>query len=120
MGKPGQRTRAVRTVPAASRWTEAATSTWRIARTTASRCLQPDYPTPDPVHGLALNGSFEETPELVRWAYGGELPVTLVDDARHGSRAVRLGEPVPAEPQPKEKPGCARRCTSGPSGTGPS
>ena len=32
------------------------------------------------MHGLALNGSFEETPDLAHWAYGGELPVTLVDD----------------------------------------
>ena len=55
----------------------------------------PGYPSPDPVHGLALNGSFEEMPDLVRWTYGGELPVGLVNDATHGSRAVRLGEPVP-------------------------
>ena len=62
-----------------------------------------DYPTPDAVSGLALNGSFEATPDLVRWAYGGKLPVTLVEVARHGSRAVRLGQPVPAEPQPRGK-----------------
>jgi hypothetical protein len=55
----------------------------------------PAYPPPDPVHGLALNGSFEETPDLVRWTYGGDLPVGLVNDAVHGTRAAQLGEPTP-------------------------
>ena len=55
----------------------------------------PDYPAPDPVHGLALNGSFEETPDLVRWTYGGELPVGRVDEDSHGAKAARLGEPTP-------------------------
>jgi len=59
----------------------------------------PDHPPPDPVHGLALNGSFEDTPDLTHWAYGGELPVTLVDVSHHGSHAVRLGAPTPAAPQ---------------------
>lgn len=59
----------------------------------------PDHPPPDPVHGPALNGSFEDAPDLVHWAYGGELPVTLVETARHGRRAVRLGAPVLAAPQ---------------------
>jgi hypothetical protein len=62
-----------------------------------------DYPTPDSVYGLARNGSFEATPDLVQWAYDGKLPVTLVEVARHASRAVRLGQPVPAEPQPYGK-----------------
>jgi hypothetical protein len=55
----------------------------------------PDYPSPDPVYGLALNGSFEETPDLVHWTYGGELPVGLVNEAFHGAKAARLGEPTP-------------------------
>jgi hypothetical protein len=63
----------------------------------------PEHPAPHPVHGLALNGSFEGTPDLVHWAYGGELPLTLVEAARHGRRAVRLGQPVPAAPQPYGK-----------------
>jgi hypothetical protein len=62
-----------------------------------------DYPTPSPVHGLAPNGSFEETPELIQWAYGGDLSARLVSIATHGSQAVRLGEPVPPEPQPQGK-----------------
>jgi hypothetical protein len=55
------------------------------------------YPTPDPVHGLALNGSFEETPDLVRWTYGGELPVGLVNEAFHGAKTAQLGEPTPQQ-----------------------
>jgi len=54
----------------------------------------PQYPTPDSVHGLALNGSFEETPDLVHWTYGGDLPIGLVNDAFHGAKAARLGEPT--------------------------
>jgi hypothetical protein len=61
----------------------------------------PNYPTPDPVSGLALNGSFEETPDLVRWAYGGELPISLVPTAMLGIQAVRLGEPVSQTNQPE-------------------
>ncbi len=57
----------------------------------------PDYPTPDPAHGLAFNGSFEETPNLAHWTYGGELPVALVNDA--STRVVRMGEPVTATAQ---------------------
>jgi hypothetical protein len=56
----------------------------------------PDYPAPDSTHGLALNGSFEETPDLAHWTYGGELPVALVNAAIHGEQAVRMGEPVTA------------------------
>jgi hypothetical protein len=63
----------------------------------------PEHPSPDPVHGLALNGSFEESPDLAPWAYGGGLPVTLVETALHGGRAVQLGEPVPAAPLPYGK-----------------
>jgi hypothetical protein len=61
------------------------------------------HPTPHPVYGLALNGSFEGTPDLVHWAYGGELSLAMVGDAYRGSRAVRLGDPVPAKPQPYGK-----------------
>jgi hypothetical protein len=64
------------------------------------QAFAPNHPTPHPVHGLALNGSFEEAPALTCWAYGGELPVALVDRPRHGSQAVQLGTLVPAEPQP--------------------
>jgi hypothetical protein len=63
----------------------------------------PGYPTPDPVFGLSLNGSFEETPDLVHWAYGGEQSLKMVDTAHHGNRAARLGAPVSAEPQPYGK-----------------
>jgi hypothetical protein len=62
-----------------------------------------EYPSPSPVSGLALNGSFEATPDLVRWAYGGDLSVTSVYTATHGNRAVQLGEVVPQEPQPQGK-----------------
>jgi hypothetical protein len=56
--------------------------------------LAADYPTPDPVHGLALNGSFEEVPDLVRWTYGGELPTALVNEAFDGTYTAQLGEPT--------------------------
>jgi hypothetical protein len=56
--------------------------------------LAPNHPVPDLVHGLALNGSFEEAPGMARWAYGGELPTVRVTDALTGTYAVRLGEPV--------------------------
>jgi hypothetical protein len=66
----------------------------------------PDYPTPDPVHGLALNGSFEETPDLVHWThtytytYGGELLVMVTDThAYTGTYAALLGEPTEATPK---------------------
>jgi len=54
----------------------------------------PDYPAVDAVHGLALNGSFEEPPDLVHWAYGGGLPVALATDAYTGTYAAQLGEPM--------------------------
>jgi hypothetical protein len=63
-----------------------------------------NYLPPDPVYGLTLNGSFEETPDLVRWTYGGELPVTLVNDAFDGTYAAKLGEPTP---QTKKEQGMA-------------
>jgi len=61
----------------------------------------PQHPLPDPVHGLALNGSFEETPDLVRWTYGGALTVTLASTTTHGSQAAQLGVSVPQTEQPK-------------------
>jgi hypothetical protein len=63
----------------------------------------PDYPPLDPTHGLALNGSFEETPDLAHWTYGGKLSVELVNTAFHGTRAVRLGKPVSVAEQGRGK-----------------
>ncbi len=62
-----------------------------------------DYPAPDPIYGLTRNGSFEESPGLIRWTYGGALPVTVVPSAREGSLGARLGQPVPAAPRPREE-----------------
>ncbi len=62
-----------------------------------------DYPAPDSDYGLTFNGSFEESPALVRWTYGGALPVTVVPSARDGIQGARLAEVVPAAPRPREE-----------------
>lgn len=53
------------------------------------------HPAPDPVSGLALNGSFEASPALDEWTYGGELPVARTPQAVHGNYALKLGHEVP-------------------------
>jgi DNA-binding beta-propeller fold protein YncE len=61
------------------------------------------YPPPDPVYGLALNGSFEESPALTRWTYGGPLPVSVVTTPSAGSQGAQLAAPVPAAARPREE-----------------
>jgi len=54
----------------------------------------PSFPDPDPYSGLVLNGSFETTPFLTEWTYGGELPVSLATHAAQDNYALQLGQPV--------------------------
>ncbi|MBW6474534.1 MAG: hypothetical protein K0B14_15515, partial [Anaerolineaceae bacterium] len=48
----------------------------------------------DPRSGLALNGSFESSPALTEWTYGGPLPVSRSTNAAHGSYSLQLGKTV--------------------------
>jgi hypothetical protein len=61
----------------------------------------PAHPPPDPEYGLALNGSFQASPDLLHWAYGGDLPVSLIHADGQDNLTARLGEPVLAQAQPK-------------------
>jgi hypothetical protein len=58
----------------------------------------PNYPAPDPIHGLVQNGSFEETPDLKHWVYGGKQPVVLTNTPFHGTRSAQLGHAGPVTP----------------------
>ncbi|MCA9966009.1 MAG: hypothetical protein KC423_17275, partial [Anaerolineales bacterium] len=60
----------------------------------------PNYPDPDPEHGLALNGSFEASPVFTHWRHGGNLDRSLSSNTPYGNQAARLGEPVPQTNQP--------------------
>ena len=48
---------------------------------------------------LLINGSFEATPPLIDWTYGGSLPVSLSNHAFEGVYSLALSEEVSANPQ---------------------
>jgi hypothetical protein len=48
---------------------------------------------------LLINGSFEASPSLIDWTYGGSLPVSRSDHAFDGVYSLALSEHVPANPQ---------------------
>ncbi len=57
---------------------------------------------------LVRNGGFEAGTDM--WKVGGDQPTTVVTDVVHsGTRAIRLGEPVPRVPQQSETAWVAQR-----------
>jgi len=56
--------------------------------------FSPSLPTTHPDSGLVLNGSFESSPALSEWTYGGELPFSRAAHAAQGSYALQIGQLV--------------------------
>lgn len=64
-------------------------------------------PLPDVLTGLVQNGSFEKTPSLLEWTYGGSLTVRRsTDTAYQGSYSLQLGK-VLSPPQTAQGTGQA-------------
>jgi streptogramin lyase len=52
-------------------------------------------PEPDSHSGLVQNGSFEQSPALTEWTFGGDQPISQASHASHGQKSLLLGNVAP-------------------------